>query len=697
MVPDLLGVAGGPAGPPIDPEAARFRLFEAVTHLLTGISRRHPLVVVLDDVHWADAGSLELLGFLAGAVRDAPLLVVASYRPAEQTPALTRTLAELARHPATNTAELSGLSPAEVGRLLTTELGAEPQDGLVRAVHGRTDGNPFFVVELVRLLTSRPEGAEVTDIDLARDVPGRVIDVLRDRMARLPEGTNALLELAAVTGAEVELALLEQASGLEAEEVLRLLDGALARGLLADESRLPGVYCFTHALVRDALYASLSSVRRAQLHSRVAGALQHLYATDDERAAALAHHAAEAVAIDGPGLALGHMVRAADVAQARMAFEQAEDHLDRALGLAGLMAPGIERDVAELGVQLRIAAWRSMTTGWTAPGTRDAWARAAELCELVGAMDQLAASLWGLYVLSIMTGDHVTSLDIADRLVAIGEASGDPTVVLVGVAATAYNHLHRGDLAEGLRLTDVAMQMARQFDDRTLLALFSIDIVILMLGTSGWAVFLSGDDDTCNRRSDEALVRVEAIDHPFSAAAGLALVATLAAVQGDAARCRRLSRQAMAVSEEHGIRHYNVYAQAVHGWAVAVEGEPETGVGELESALADMDAMGWVLQRPIFLSLLADARRRCGHMAGALEAADAGLLACDTYRERFWEAELWRQRGELVALVDPARGDEADRWLARAAEVARDQGAVRLYERVEASRRARARAADGPG
>ncbi len=687
VVPDLRDVLGEVSVPDsIDPEALRFRFYEALTSLIVRVAERRPLVVVLDDVQWTDAPTLRLIEFLAAGIRDHAVLVLATYRPNEVDGAhpLARTLAELARWDSTDSVPLSGLSVDDVTRLLASELDHDPDLDLSKAVHSRTEGNPFFVIELVRLMTGIP-GAGTDTVDLRRDVPTRVRDVLRDRLSRLADGTNALLELAAVAGRDFDLRLLELGSGLPPDDVLLLLDGALASGLVTESPGADGDYRFSHALVQDALYGGLSSLRRSRLHGRVARAMEALYGADDDRASELAHHAFEAAAVNGAESAIAHVVRAAAVAQSRLAFEQAQHHLLRALELVARLPSGTERDAAELGIQLSIASWTSMTEGWTAGSIGNAWERAAELCRAVGALDELLATLWGLWVFSIMKGDPATSIEMAARLVELGRETGDPALVASGAATTAYNRLHRGDFEGAVTQIDGALELTATLDPAWLRATLNIDLPMLMLATSSWVALITGDGKEAIRRRDEVVARATVVEHPFSSAAALAIAATLDAFRGDTAGARATSEQALAVTTEHGIRHYHAYAQVLHGWAVAARGEPTAGLAELEAGLDDMDATGWVLQRPVFESLRADALVRSGRPEDAVNAVDRGLATADACDERFWEAELCRQRAELVAILRPEARDEVVGWLRRAGQTAQRQGALPLLERIRGS------------
>ncbi|GAB2856926.1 BTAD domain-containing putative transcriptional regulator [Actinocorallia aurea] len=298
-----------------DTTAGRFRLHRAVWTWLNDAARRRPLAVMLDDLHWADTETLALLAALSG---DAPLLVVAAYRADEIGARLTGTLAVLARRSPLRLA-LRGLPEQAVARIVTAECG-DVDAATVSALAERTGGNPFYVRESARLLSS--EGALVA----TSEVPEGVRDVLRRRLARLPEAAAAVLRLAAVAGREIDVDTLVLAADADEEGVLDALDAGFVAGLLAERS--PGRVRFAHALVQSAMVADLSAPRRTRMHARLGAALERL-APDD--VPALAYHFHRAASAATAAKAVAYCVRAAGLAETRYAHETAVELLAQAL------------------------------------------------------------------------------------------------------------------------------------------------------------------------------------------------------------------------------------------------------------------------------------------------------------------------------------------------------------------------------
>jgi DNA-binding SARP family transcriptional activator len=352
--------------PASDPAVARFRLYEALARFLARLAARQPLILLLDDLHEADAPSVDLLGFLAAQWRDAPLLVAGFYREEEihgRHP-LAAGLTTLGYEPVVTRLRLRGLGPAAVGRLLAEALGSEPAEALVSALHARTEGNPFFLRELVRLLGSRGELSGV----VSSQIPEGVRAVIGRRLARLPEATTNLLRTAAVIGREFDLGVLERAERLDPELVLRLVEPAVVTGLVTEDPDVPGRCRFAHALVRETLYDELAPLRRARLRGRLGEVLEERYGPDDgPHLVELAHHFFLAAPMGASEKALLYATRAAAWSTAHLAYEQAEEHLRRALELLRRLPPSPDRARQELDVQRDLSFLLMTTKGNAAP------------------------------------------------------------------------------------------------------------------------------------------------------------------------------------------------------------------------------------------------------------------------------------------------------------------------------------------
>ena len=342
-----------PAPAVTDPEADRYRLFGAITSLLTAAAEAAPVVLILDDLHWAAPPSLVLLRQLIRSTADAPLVVVGTYRHTDIGPdhPLTQTLADLRREPAVDRLVLEGLDEDGIASFVRLAGGVEAGDDvpLARALHAHTSGNPFFAGQLLKHLdetgaTYRREGtwsyyAGAGDLG----VPESVREVVARRLQRLSDPARDALHWGAVVGAEFSLELLAHIRGLPGmDALLDAVDEAVGAHLVTE--RGAGHFRFAHALVRDTIYAELTQTRRAQRHLQVAEALEALPGDEAHRLPALVHHFAAAAAAGGATKAADHAMAAAHQAFAQSAWEDAVAFLERGLeALGAAPSPDQER------------------------------------------------------------------------------------------------------------------------------------------------------------------------------------------------------------------------------------------------------------------------------------------------------------------------------------------------------------------
>ena len=296
---DLIPGLRGSSSQSLEPEQARFRFFDSITTFLKNAAQRQPLVLFLDDLHWADGPSLRLLQFLARELSDSRLLVVGTYRDVSlgRKHPLSQALADLSREGLVERVPLHGLTEHEVERFIEVTANIDPPRSLVRAVYGETEGNPFFVSEIVSLMASegtlddagRLEGFTVTIPQGVREVVGRRLD-------RLSEDCNRVLAVASAIGREFGVEIVERVAELSRDRVLELLEEAEGQRIVSDASQ-PGTlrFMFSHALVREALYEELGVTQRVRLHRRIAEAIEEICVDDREaHLGELAHHFLEA-------------------------------------------------------------------------------------------------------------------------------------------------------------------------------------------------------------------------------------------------------------------------------------------------------------------------------------------------------------------------------------------------------------------
>jgi DNA-binding SARP family transcriptional activator/tetratricopeptide (TPR) repeat protein len=357
--------------PPSDPETERGRLFSAVVAVIARLAERCPLLVIIDDLHWADRSSLLLGRHLARAAGLGRVFMLGTYRDTELSEhhPLLEVLADLERDQPIERIRLGGLGEDEVAELAEA-LGRELEPGTLRAIREETQGNPFFVKQLLRHLEEEGEGPSGGEFGL----PAGLRDVIARRVARLPDAAGKVLRVAAIAGRDFEWDVLERVVDLPEDELLDSLDAAVRGGILTEVEAAPGCYSFVHALLRTTLERELTSTRRALLHRRVGEAIESRYREHlDRHLADLARHFAAA----GPaevGRAVAYAERAAEQATERLAYEEAVRLLAGALAALERVNPVDDRERSRL--LLSLAAARLRAGRWDE--ARETYARAAE-------------------------------------------------------------------------------------------------------------------------------------------------------------------------------------------------------------------------------------------------------------------------------------------------------------------------------
>jgi len=466
-MPELAEAAPSPLpAAPLDPEMARFRLFDAMTASLRSAAADTGLVVVLDDLHWADRASLLLLEFVARELADSRLLLVGTYRDVEvdRRHRLSSTLAELFRQPVTSSLALGGLDQGQVSRFISNVAGIDPAADLVATLHGQTEGNPYFVSELVRLLVAE-DRLEASGL-LTGGIPEGIRHVIGRRLNRLPEAVNASLAVACVQGREFDLDVVARAAGLPSDDVLDALEEAMDARLVTEAGTRPGRFRFAHALVRETLYDELPVRQRRRLHDQVGAALAELRADDLEaQLAELAHHFSQAARPGRARQAVVYARQAGDRAMEVLAYEEAAGHYERALRALDLQEPTDQAERCEL--LLALAAAR-MAAGEVADA-RARYERAATLAKRTGDGEQLARAAFGLGVeFTAGTVDELEVRLLEEALAVLGETDSILRARVLGRLAKALQSSPDPDRRAGLSETAVAM--ARRIGDPVALA-----------------------------------------------------------------------------------------------------------------------------------------------------------------------------------------------------------------------------------
>jgi DNA-binding SARP family transcriptional activator len=640
LMPELAGPSG--PRPLADLGAARFQLNQAVAGLLRRLAEDRPLLVVVDDLHWADVPSLSLLVFLAGELKDAQLMVVGTYRDMEVVAGrpLAEALGALAREPTVERIALGGLDRAGVAQLIGATIGGRPVPPLVDAVADRCGGNPFFITELLRLLQSE-HGLAGPDAAAAarREVPVGVRDVLRARLARLPAQTGTFLMVAAVVGRGFDLDLVEAVTGLQDEAALDAAEAAVLAGLVIEDDRAAGRYRFAHALVRETIYQDISLARRARLHARVADALVAVRGPEPEPAAEMAYHCWQAAAVIGAARALPHLLRAGEQAVAQLGYEAADEQFERALQLAGQLPASPQATDQEIHIAARLGTVRLVLRGFTDPDAARALTRARSLAVRAGRRGEPAEGRWALFMSHLIRSELGPAHELGAELITLGGERNDPALLSAGHWQVGVVTLHQGDFQDARHHLEHALAASRDIAPG-MPSDAPVELTLVCQGALGVARACQGDVDAGLRFTQQAVGSARRTGDPVSLVDVLFYDAWAATVAEAVTRVLDSAAEAAAVIGKHGWRQWGTFPRFFQGWAQARSGDPHRGEQHIRAALAQMDATGTQGFRPFVLGLLAEAQLLAGRPADAGDTLRLATQEADRLGEHLYDRQL---------------------------------------------------------
>ena len=451
-----------------DPDGRRLRFFDAVAALFSAAGAQAPLVLVFDDLHWADRPTLQLLRYLVRAPQPRRALLIGTYRDAELEPGhpLSELITDVRREGLLERLALTGLAEAEVAELVASLSPDTPEPAFVRALHGETEGNPFFIEEVVRHLrdTAREHGGTLSLTDAG--VPDGVREVTARRLRRLGLESRGSLQVAAVIGREFDFDVLAAVAPQNDDDLVEALDEGVEARVLREAGRV-GRYAFTHALVRATLYDGLSQLRRARLHGRVGEAITSLRGPDLEpHLPQLAHHFAQAAPVEQPERAIDFALAAARRADRLLAWEEAAEHYRAALRARDLTGAAKDQTRAELQLALGSSEDRAGLEAAARATFSDAAATARVLGD-PGLLGRAALGFAGQWSILGRVDDARLAL-LEEALAGLGDAETPLRARLL--ARLALELYYSGDPSRRLALSEQAVALARRLGDPRTLA-----------------------------------------------------------------------------------------------------------------------------------------------------------------------------------------------------------------------------------
>jgi DNA-binding SARP family transcriptional activator len=663
------------AGSVLLDSGAQFRLFEKVVGAIGELAARRPLVLVIDDLHWADVASLQLFAHLSERLPAGAALTAAlrDRAPAPGTE-LARTLAAASRVAVHRRIRLGPLALHDVAEIVRLETGHDPKSETARNIHARTAGNPFFVRELSRFLAD--SGALTAGGASLAGVPTTVRDVVRDRIVDLDSGSRDLLQASALIGREVGIGLL--ATILERDipgclDLLALLEGL---GLVEPTSVDPHSFQFSHDLVRECVVGSTPPGRAIELHMRIADALERPGSDDESTAERLAYHLWSAGPLAEPRRTVDALVKAGIRAASKSALEAAERHLRTAVEISRRSGLA-ELELSSLSHLTAVVGMRSMY----GTAALDLLERAEHLARGLGRDMEATAFLFSRWTAHHQAVEFTRSGPLARQLLDQGYASSDPMMRMYGLQAWGIHQSHIGNTGEAIRYL-------RQ-SERTLLTGLEQheedpvrgDLQLLMTGMLAEISALHGDVVEARRLLD--LLETVAGDNPYRLTIWATMVSRVASLVGDVAWAIRGAQRGIAVDPGFSFVFLGTYQRLAHCWAMAVSGrEPAAAAEQAQRIIATN-----LLDPPrscvaTWYGLLGEMHLAADSLRDAVAALDRADFYLNAYGQRYPEALLLLIRAR-VQLADGAPRNEVRKTAETAHRIADERETYLFADRAK--------------
>jgi predicted ATPase len=630
------------------------------------LSRLRPLVLFLDDVHWADPSSADLLGYLGGRCLGLRLLIVLTYRPSElvrcQHPFGALQL-ELQARGVCREIALPLLNRMDLDRYLVLAFGEHvfPEE-FPAAIYAKTGGNPLFMVDLLRYLCERSvivrdQGRWTLSqgmLDMRRDLPESVRSMIQRKIGQLSKGDRRLLMAASVLGSEFDAAVVAQMLSRDAadvEERLEVLERIHTLVRLVGEQVFPDGtltlrYGFVHGLYQNALYDSLQPTRKASWSAAAAQALLGHYGEEDRAAAgelALLFDAARDFS-----RAADYFLRAAENAVRVSAHREAIVLARRGLERLKSLPPTPAHAEKELPLQMVLGLQLQVTQGFAAPEAKHAYERARELCSQVGQPTPLYPVLWGLFIHHKARSELSKARDLAEELATLARERSDPDLTLQSDQAYAVTTLCLGEPAATRDHMERALTLYDPLRHRSHTFLFGQDVGVACKAFGAVALWLLGYPDQAARKSREAAALGHELSQPSSQVLALHFAAMLHQCRREPRAVLACADLSIAISAEQGFSFWHAGGTVLRGWALSECGSRAEGIVVLRQGLEAWMATGSVTYQTYYLALLAEVLANDGQTEEARKAVEEALGLAERTAERFFEAELHRLQGVLL-------------------------------------------------
>jgi class 3 adenylate cyclase/tetratricopeptide (TPR) repeat protein len=672
LLASLLSVPFGQRYPALalNPTQQRRSTLAALLERFEDLARLRPILLLFEDMHWADATSLELLDLAVLRMRQLPVLALFTFRPQYDPPWLGLPNVQTLRLGPLNSKAAEGMiTQLTGGRRLPSEV--------MKQIIGKTDGNPLFIEELTKtvmevgILIEEGEDYRVDGPLPPLAIPATLQDSLMSRLDRLAS-VKEIGQIGAAIGREFSYHLLH---------ALVPRDEAALRGALAqlEQAELvfrrgdppEAVYTFKHALVRDAAYESLLKSRRHQLHAQIAHTLEKSFAdVGGSQPEIIAHHFTEAGLL---AQASDYWLKAGNLALSRSANAEAVKHLRKGIELTQSMSPSPARARQELKFYLALGPAVAATEGHATPETLRVFSHARDLMgDGGGSVTEQMTVLWGVHLAYAMAGQHRDAHDTAQQCLALASKHEHPGMLAMAHRFIGQTLFFMGAFIDARFHLEQALRFCAANEDPSYRR-FGADDQVTALSALSRTLWILGHPQQAVEAAERALGHARTLGLAFSTAFALDGAAFLGVLGADPQTAAARANEVMDHSIEHGLADYEQRARFIQGALLAQSGDPQRGVELMRAAIAAIERSNSLNRRTLYLGHYAAAHASLGQLDTALDLIEQAIQVAERTDERFFEAELYRLRGDMLSRL--GMGSEAEAELRRALTIAQQQQA----------------------
>jgi len=711
LITPQTGATDAKAAAPINKAASLEQMKWELKAFFQELSLRQPVVLFLDDIHWSDISTIDLLAFLGSKFDQLRMLIVATYRPSEMLLArspFVQVMLDFQSRGLCREIALRFFSRDEIERYLASEF---PGHNFPREfpafVQEKTEGNPLFMADLIHYLCDRKvinrEGETWTLVeaipDIGPELPESVRGMIQRKINQLDAADLRLLTAASVYspggGHEFDSAVLSKVLEMDSgqvEERLAALDEVHAFIRFVGEQELPEKspensedktltlrYRFVHGLYQNTLYASLKPTRRAALSEATAAALLSFHKDKGHSIAAdlaLLFKAARKFA-----RAADYFLLAAQNAANVFAYQEAIELSHRGLDALKSLPDSPEQTNREMGLQIILGMSLIAVKGYAAPDVERAFTRARELCLRIEASPRIFPVLRGLSLFYNTRPKLDEAHKLGEQLLRLAEGQQDPSLHLEALFSLSFTLFFMGDFAASLECAERAIALDIHTDQNTL---YEQNATIGCLAVASLALWALGHPDQALDRNARGVALARRLAQPFNIARSLAWASLLFLLRGDWSDSARSAEEAISLSRQYDFSYWLAMGTIYQGYALFKQGQREEGIRIMREGLAAEAATGAEIGRPYFLALLGEALAAVGQIEEGIALINSSLAAVESTSERFALPDIYRLKGEalLTNQTDIEREAEAERCFRQAIESARMRQAKSLELRA---------------